>query len=866
MTLSGNDTPANYAAELGSITYENASDDPSVTSRTVTWTVTDGTLSGSGQSTINITAVNDPPVVTAGNTLSYNEGDGTVAVDSGLLMTDAENDTITGATVEITGGYVSGEDFLDVPTIGAISGSFSGGVLTLSGNDSVANYQAALRQVTFENTSFNPTDGVRTLTWTVDDGTDDSTAVTSQVDLGGVNDPPVISAGVTTGFTEDAGAVTIDTTIAISDPENDDMSAATVQFVSGFVAGNDVLGYAGSLTSAYDSNTGVLTLTGTDSIANYEAALRSVTYDNLSDTPSTVDRYVSWQVADSSGLQNLSDPTSVITVTSVNDLPVITANGSATYNEGDTPVVIDAGVLVDDPDNTRIRNAYVTIGTGYQSDEDRLTFTPVSGIAGAFDSSTGVLTFSGISSLANYQTVLSSVAYENVDLVEPTEGVREITWQVKDYAEDLSATVSGQVNVIAGNNAPIITAGDTLAYTEGDGAVAIDGALDVADPLGTNLTAATVAVTGSYVAGEDVLAYTGTLTSAWDSVNGVLTLNGTDTIANYDAALSSVTYENLSGNPSTAAREVTWTASDGTLTGTAMSTITVVDVNSPPIITAGGTLSYTEGDGAVVLESGIDVNDIDSPSLTAATVAFGGSFVPGEDVLAYTGTLTSTWNSAGGILILTGSDTLANYDAALASITYENTSSNPSTAQRTVTWTASDGAASGTAATLINITSINTAPDITAGHTLAYTENDGTAVVDPAIIVNDADGDDLVAATVLFTANYENGFDELDYIGSNANLTSLWNAFSGKLTITGTDTPGAYQQALRNVVFVNNSSDPSTAIRELSFQVNDSQVDSVAESGFIAITGTTDPPVVTSGNSSTTPRTTAPWPWTRRSA
>ena len=52
------------------------------------------------------------------------------------------------------------------------------------------------------------------------------------------------------------------------------------------------------ITGSYNAGTGVLTLTGTTTVANYQAALRSVTYANTSDNPSAPTRTISFQVND----------------------------------------------------------------------------------------------------------------------------------------------------------------------------------------------------------------------------------------------------------------------------------------------------------------------------------------------------------------------------------------------------------------------------------------------------------------------------------------------------------------------------------------------------------------------------------------
>ena len=183
-------------------------------------------------------------------------------------------------------------------------------------------------------------------------------------------------------------------------------------------------------------------------------------------------------------------------------------------------------------------------------------------------------------------------------------------------------------------------------------------------------------------------------------------------------------------------------------------------------MTAGHTLNYTENQAATAFDPAITVSDVDSPNLASATVQITGGYVNGEDVLAFSNTasITGTFDPSTGKLTLTGSDTVAHYQAALASVTYVNTSDNPSGAARTVTIIANDGALDSIAATdTINVTPVNDAPVVTAGHTLNYTENQAATAIDPAIAVSDVDSANLASATVQITGNYVNGEDVLAF-------------------------------------------------------------------------------------------------------
>src|SRR5205085_915902 len=208
------------------------------------------------------------------------------------------------------GNFVSG-DILSFVNTANISGSYnsSTGVLTLSGVDTIANYQAALRSVKFNSTSDDPTANnskpSRTISWQVTDANSDaagaanSSLVTSTINVTAVNDAPVLSAGSTLAYTEQGVASVIDNSITLSDADDSNIASASVS-IGNFVSG-DVLSFVNTanISGSYNSSTGVLTLSGVDTIANYQAALRSVKFNSTSDDPTANNnkpsRTISWQ-------------------------------------------------------------------------------------------------------------------------------------------------------------------------------------------------------------------------------------------------------------------------------------------------------------------------------------------------------------------------------------------------------------------------------------------------------------------------------------------------------------------------------------------------------------------------------------------
>ncbi|WP_172730226.1 hypothetical protein, partial [Neorhizobium tomejilense] len=169
-----------------------------------------------------------------------------------------------------------------------------------------------------------------------------------------------------------------------------------------------------------------------------------------------------------------------------------------------------------------------------------------------------------------------------------------------------------------------------------------------------------------------------------------------------------------------------------------------------------------------------------------------------------------------------GSATKAQYEAALESIKYNNTSDDPSTQTRTVSFSVHDGDAWSNAGTAsITVTATNEAPVISnVGGTLAYTENDAAKVIDSSITISDADDTNINSATVKITGNYANGQDVLSFTNQNG-ITGSWDASTGTLTLSGSATKAQYEAALESIKYNNTSDDPSTQTRTVSFSVHD---------------------------------------------
>jgi VCBS repeat-containing protein len=410
----------------GSFTYVH--DGSETTTDSFTYRANDGLANSNVATvTITITPVNDAPVA-ANDAYAVNEGGTINAVAPGVLANDTDVDSPT-----LTAVLVSG------PTHAA---SFA-----LNANGSFTYVH----------------DGSETLsdvfTYKASDGLAFSNVATVTITVTPVNDAPVVTAGGTLTFTEGDAATVIDNSITISDNDSANLTGATVVISGNYASGQDVLGFANTanITGTFNAGTGTLTLTGSDTVANYEAALRSVTYSNASTNPSTLQRTITWQVDDGGAVNNLSAPvTSTINVISVNDAPQLANSSTMTYTENDPATVVNSLITVSDTDSPNLTGATVQITGGYNSAQDVLSFAPALGISSSFNSGTGTLTLSGTASVANYQTALRNVKYTNTS-DDPTTASRTVVFQVTD-GTDASNTVSSTINVTAVNDPPTANA------------------------------------------------------------------------------------------------------------------------------------------------------------------------------------------------------------------------------------------------------------------------------------------------------------------------------------------------------------------------------------------------------------------------
>ena len=523
------------------------------------------------------------PVITAtGGGITYTEDAAPAAVDAALTITDSDSPTLSSARVEITSNYVDGEDFLSFTPSGGIAGSYSNGILTLYGDASPAAYQTVLRSVTYENTSDDPSTATRSITFSAfDNSAVPSNETLRTADVTPVNDAPALTVPgpQVVGFGQTLFFSTINgNLISFSDP---DAQSGQMELMLSVTAGTLTLSQTTGLTG---SGNGTASLTYQGTLADLIAALEGLAY-SAPGSPQGVTLSINIDDLGNTGTGGAMDDsdTVAITVSSVaNSPPVVTTTGAdLNYTENST-VSVDPGISVTDSDNLNLVGATVRVLTNYVQGEDELAFVNQNGISGTFNPVTGILTLTGSSTVANYETALASITYHNTS-DDPTPATRTIQFVVSD-GSDPSAAATRDIVINAVNDKPVIVAPGQQSFEK--------NTTRVFDAAHSNLISFSDLDDGGGIEQITLTSAGGTLTLSTlagltGSGNGTGSLTYQGTVAALNAALDGLTFQpttNLTGSTS-----VTLTVNDLGNTGspgaqTAMATIPILIIDPAPLV------------------------------------------------------------------------------------------------------------------------------------------------------------------------------------------------------------------------------------------------------------------------------------------
>ena len=513
------------------------------------YTITATNLGGPKTATATVTVVNSAPVA-----------------DPQLATTDED----TAVLITLTGSDVDGDPLTYQVTTGPTNG-------TLTGTAPVLTYTPAADWY-----------GTDTLTFTVNDGTVDSTPATVTITVNPVNDPPVAVDDSAT--TEEDTAVTTDNVLA-NDTDVDEDILSVASFTP---PANGTAVYNGDGTFTYTPN------------ANYNGT-DSFTY--------TTD----------DGHGGSATATVAVTVAPINDAPVANAGPDQTVFRGDEALLDGSGSSdVDVVDPLTYQWSFLSLPAGSAatlSDSTQVNPTFVPDVSGAYE----------------VQLIVNDGTADSVpDTVWITANPRIV--QVPDVVglaqadAEASITAAGlAVGTVTTAHSPTVLQGDVISQNPASGiSVEENSLVAIVVSLGTALPTVTISADPeSIIVGE-------TATLTWTSTNaesatidqgiGAVPVDGSITVSPVETTTYGIT---VTGPGGTATASVTVTATNP------LPTVSITATPETILLGESSTLSWTstnadsavisDGIGSVPVTGSIMVTPTETTNYTIMMTGEGGA-------------------------------------------------------------------------------------------------------------------------------------------------------------------------------------------------------------------------------------------------
>ena len=665
---------------------------------------------------------------------------------------------------------------------------------TVGGNRSPAAFVRYLESLYFLNTDREPASADRIIQLYVSDGTNPSNMVTVTVNINLVNDeqPVVVLPYKSITFVEDSPPLEIfSSNLIIIDLDDNDqfpLTWATVELINANLEYESLSADCGAttLTCSFDNSLGILTVSGEESVAQYEQVLGAVFYENNAEETDNLPRRVSVRVMDQMFVS--SPELLTLEIQLINDqLPVVSLADPVILFQEDNPtsppVRIAPGVNISDADSGSfpLHSAVIELLDPLNPDMEGLRspigFPSPNNITLAIDDSdpNRITISTGAGDglpIMTLQDFLRQIEYFN-EASQPAGTSRTV--QITVYDDLTQGGVQAlpptdvTIQFLFVDDPPFVELNsEVVRYSEGQDpaqvAVAPDAViidvdndeisgliicLQASDP-GIDITqeALMVNVTGSEI----------TLTDS--SNNVMLELQGEAPISDYVTVLRSLTYEHMVvfGDPDAGQRTISVTplflnSSQGTADEV---TIAFSTVDNPPVIDLNGPAPGRNHMVTFIEESSVPLPlvtldfvlmDVDSPELTYVEIILDPLLDAPYESISVNASLApavTVENSSAAIIHLRGPAPVEYFRKLLSSLAYFNAADEPDPTARNVSIAVSDGNSTSTAYSIVNIMLINDAPAVflagdEASLTITYTENASPAPIAQNPLVVDPD-------------------------------------------------------------------------------------------------------------------------------
>lgn len=416
---------------------------------------------------IDVTAVNDPPVITGQAALNINEDESLTLQPLHLSVVDPDDNYPNGFTI--------------IPSPGTN--------YTVSGNTIIPARDFA---------------GVLSASVKVNDGESDSAPFDLQISINQLNDPPSITGQIPLQTMINKPLTILPQYITVADPDNtypDDFVITIAPGANYTVTGNTVTpspDFEGTLQAGITVHDGIqssapfnltvrvtnepidgiphiigqrillvnedesitlelvhLELMGVDNTENSNLVLIVLNGENYSFSGNLVtpapdfNGDLSVTVAIRNGRKTGPPYNMSMTVLPVNDPPFVEVEEEIlTYEVGNGPAFFSEEINVTDVDSDSISLAEIGFEKeNYRSGNDILIFSPTKKITGAFDEESGVLVLAGRASVADYKEAVRSVQYNYTSTKKTIYETKAIYISMSD-GESLSPPTERNIKLV----------------------------------------------------------------------------------------------------------------------------------------------------------------------------------------------------------------------------------------------------------------------------------------------------------------------------------------------------------------------------------------------------------------------------------
>jgi hypothetical protein len=569
-----------------------------------------------------------------------------------------------------------------------------------------------------------------------------------------------VSSAAVLSYSSGAPALVIDNALTVADPFSATLAGAQISVSAGFVAG-DVLSVttSGAVTSGYNNSTGVLTLSGTDTLSAYQAVLRTVGFrSTATDATSgglSSSRTIAFTVTNGSSGSAAATRSIAVSAPSPASVPGAPTIGTATAGNGSASVSFtaptsDGGAAITGYTVTSSPGGFT--GTGSTS--------PIT-VAGIVNGTAYTFTVTATNSVGTGSASIASSA------VTPATTPTVIS-QTSASVSTTSATLGGDVTATGGASLTAVgvvysvTATNSNPQLSGTRVTNVAGtaATGVYTVNATGLTAGTAYSYAAYASNSQGTTYSsvGTFTTTVPTPTLTFTTPSAATVAVGATRTNAIT-STLSGGSYGA---ITYTSSD-TSKATVNATTGVVTGLAVGTTTITATQAAASGFNATTSTSYTLTVTIGTPTITAAPTATGITY--GQTLAS--STLSGGTGSVAGTFTFTTTSTAPGAGTAAQGVTFTptdttNYTSTSTTANVTVnkatptlTWAAPSAITYGTtlSATQLNATSSLTAGTIVYSPASGTTPSAGTQTLTATFTPSDTANYNTATGTVSLTVN-----------------------------------------------------------------------------------------------------------------